>query len=88
MDYLFQATHQSAANTIRQQMRKVCEEATELREAVETAAIDIDIIDEALDTIHACEGLLRKYPADLVDSRIIEVRLKNKRRGYYDMERI
>lgn len=78
-------THKDAWKlTLQQAMAKVSEESHELMFAVLDGEGDDRVVEEALDTIHACETLLRRYPAECVAAAMDAVVEKNRARSYYE----
>lgn len=61
------------------QIAKIGEEADE----VSTAKTDSEIIEETLDTVQACETLLRMFDETSVHKVKQQVIIKNNNRGYY-----
>lgn len=61
---------------------KIVEEAKEYAEELENGNA-YDALVELLDTIHACETMLRRYDEDVVLRAKIDVLRKNMNRGYY-----
>lgn len=83
-DYQFPAI--KTDNTIDQQLLKIHEEINEADRENSWSGTCDDLVMEVLDTIHACETLLRMveaayYDVDLLHEEVIE---KNKRLGHYD----
>ena len=82
MAYSFPENLRAASETVESQALKVCEEA---QEAARAAVCEGSgrIIEETWDCVHACEGLLRKFPlADVARGRAA-VEEKGRRRGDY-----
>lgn len=84
-------THRDAADgTARDGMLsqacKVFEEATELVDAFNKGEGEERVLEECLDTVHACETLLRSWPTGKVKEARDRVVAKNRARGYYDEE--
>ena len=68
----------------RTQALKVRGEACELLGAVEHREGTDRVLEEALDTMHACETLLRSYPVKRVKKARDAVVAKNAARSYYE----
>lgn len=86
MNYQFPATKFVRETTYDEQMDKVREEWAELSHEYQIGKKkhnDDRIIEEALDMIHAIEGLLRKFPEEAVSKQRTVVINKNLKRGYY-----
>lgn len=65
------------------QVDKVYEEAVELMTAFDDGEPAARIREECLDVMHACETLLRSWPAEEVARSRDGVVEKNRKRGYY-----
>lgn len=65
---------------------KVLEEAGELFDAVHCGECRERVAEECLDTIHACETLLRRWSPEWVSAQRDAVEEKNRARGYYGEE--
>jgi hypothetical protein len=81
--YRFPANGKAKEATLEQQARKVCEEAGEVLFAVRRAEGVDHLLEETLDTIHACEGILRRYPMRRVLVAHARVLVKCMLRGDY-----
>lgn len=81
--YNFPKHADAGRETLQQAMSKVSEESHELMFAVLDGEGEDSVIEEALDTMHACETLLRRYPAKRVKAARDAVIEKNRKRGYY-----
>lgn len=68
------------AESVFEQILKIREEAGEVMAAIPEGRYRV--AEEAMDTIHACETLLRQLGVDY-DEMAAQVAAKNKRRGYY-----
>lgn len=68
---------------IARQVRKVCAEADELAAAVIFNEPDWRVLEELMDTYHACETLMRAWSAEEVFEMRNAVVAKNDARGYY-----
>lgn len=79
--YAFPPNRRAEKATKKLQALKVNEEACEVMEAMSDT--DERIIEEAWDVIHACEGLLRKFPRWKVRLGRARVEVKNGLRGDY-----
>lgn len=79
--YHFPQNARAERATKRLQALKVNEEACEVMEAMSDT--DERIIEETWDVIHACEGLLRKFPRWKVRLGRARVEVKNGLRGDY-----
>lgn len=82
MAYSFPDNMRAASETVEGQALKVCEEAQETARAAVCEG-PARIIEEAWDTVHACEGLLRKFPLKDVANGRLMVEEKGRRRGDY-----
>lgn len=81
--YRFPANGKAGKATLEQQARKVCEEAGEVLFAVKRAEGVDRMLEETWDTIHACEGILRRYPITRVMKARAKVSIKCLLRGDY-----
>lgn len=84
--YNFPAHVDAGKKTLQQAMRKVSEESHELTFAVLDGEGEERVMEECLDTIHACETLLRRWPAERVKAARDAVVEKNRARSYYREE--
>lgn len=75
--------HRDVGGDIIEQVAKIREESAELALAYFDSECDSRLIEECLDTIHACETLLRRYPVECVKAASDAVVEKNRKRGYY-----
>lgn len=82
--FRFPENRKAKANTVEQQAEKVLEEARECFDAVFDMESDERIIEECLDTVNACEGLLRKFPLWKVLVYVARVKIKCLMRGDYE----
>lgn len=83
MRWLFPVNRKAEANSVLDQALKVREEGNETFSAALNNEGDSRIIEEALDTMQAVEGLLRKFPERKVALVRAKVVLKCKKRGDY-----
>ena len=83
MRWLFPSNKRAERSTVGEQASKVVEEAGEVLQALSDGEPDWRVIEEALDTVQACEGLLRKFPASAVIVGKARVKLKSRLRGDY-----
>lgn len=83
MRWLFPRNKKAERASVLDQALKVREEGCETFSAALNKEGDRRIVEEALDTIQAAEGLLRKYPESLVLATKAKVKLKCMRRGDY-----
>lgn len=83
MRWLFPDNKKAENASVLDQALKVREEGNETFSAALNKEGDRRIVEEALDTIQAAEGLLRKYPEGLVLATKAKVKLKCTRRGDY-----
>lgn len=86
--YSFPAHKDACSGMTREEMLsqtcKVFEEATELVDALNRDEGDDRVLEECLDTVHACETLLRSWPAEKVREARDKVVKKNRARSYYE----
>lgn len=82
-EYIFPENLRAVTLNDLAQANKVLEEANEVYKAVLTAEGRKRVLEEVLDTIHACEGILRRYTQEEIQAMVIEVYEKNKKRGDY-----
>lgn len=75
--------HRDAGKDEAAQVDKVYEEAVELMTAFDDGEPEGRIREECLDVMHACETLLRSWPAGEVARSRDAVVVKNEARGYY-----
>lgn len=80
---LFPLNKRAEENSLHQQLNKVLEEATEALNAYLDKEDDVRIIEELLDTIHACEGALAKFDREQIGLMRVYVLVKNAARGDY-----
>lgn len=79
------SAHRGMANEeMLSQASKVFDEALELLGAVAGYEGDDRVLEECLDTVHACETLLRSWPTEKVKEARDKVVEKNRARGYYE----
>lgn len=85
MEYrpIFPENMRAARLPLKAQVFKVIEEAEEVYRAIKDKESNARIIEETLDTIHACEGVLRKFRPQEIEEAIKLVYEKNKSRGDY-----
>lgn len=81
--YIFPENLRAVKSNDIAQATKVLEEANELYQAVLMAEGRKRVLEEALDVVHAVEGVIRRYKTQEVDLAVKEVYLKNKQRGDY-----
>lgn len=81
--YLFPANNRANAATLHDQLRKTEDEAIEALNAQQNNEGNMRVIEELLDTIHAAEGALRKFPEWQVHVCVALVKIKNFGRGDY-----
>lgn len=84
--YNFPAHRDAGRLTSQQAMAKVSEESHELMFAVLDGEGEDRQLEECLDTMHACETFLRRYPVEQVKAARDAVIAKNHTRGYYGEE--
>lgn len=78
--YKFPANRRAKESTLDQQVAKVREEAVEMyREYMDMN--ETAMLEEAMDTIYAVEGILRKYPKEQVAEAYEKVVRKARERG-------
>lgn len=80
---IFPENLRAAPLSMNVQSKKIVEEAEEVLQAIECGESEERIIEETLDTIHACEGLLRHFSAEEIKAGVEFVYTKNKKRGDY-----
>lgn len=80
---IFPENLRAAPLSMNVQAKKIIEEAKEVYQAIECGENNGRIIEETLDTIHACEGLLRHFQAEEIKAGVEFVYKKNKSRGDY-----
>ena len=85
--YIFPAHRDTGNIDLDRQAEKIAEEASEVVQAVRDGETPKRIIEEALDCWHACETLLRAWPAEEVAEIRDKVSQKNAARGYYGDDR-
>lgn len=66
------------------QARKISEEVAELADAIRLGEGDERVLEECLDTYHACETLMRAWDPKEVSAARDAVVAKNEARGYYE----
>ncbi len=81
--YNFPAHRDAGRRMEAAQVDKVYEEAVELMTAFDDGESEERIREECLDVVHACETLLRSWPAEEVARSRDGVVEKNRKRGYY-----
>lgn len=84
--YNFPAHKDAGRLSTKTQALKIRGEACELLGAVEHQEGTDRVLEEALDTMHACETLLRSYPVTRVKKARDAVISKNTARFYYRSE--
>lgn len=84
--YNFPAHKDAGRLNTKTQALKIRGEACELLGAVEHHEGTDRVLEECLDTYHACETLLRSYPVTRVKAARDAVILKNSARSYYREE--
>lgn len=77
--YAFNFPPVKTKRDVNAQIAKIGEESNE----VSTAKTDLEIIEETLDTVQACETLLRMFDETTVHTVKARVICKNAKRGYY-----
>ena len=80
---VFPENLRAARVTTKAQTWKVIEEASEINRAIRDEESRERVMEETLDTLHAIEGILRRFSPAEIDEGIKKVYLKNKSRGDY-----
>lgn len=78
----FPLNRKAAQSSEVRQVMKVCEEASEVMDAVTNDESALRVCEEAWDCIQACEGILRKHPCTSAIAHA-RVAIKCMRRGDY-----
>lgn len=83
-EFMYPSNNKASGTTVFEQAVKVVEEAEEVRAAA-AEGNDWQVLIETYDVVHACEGILRKYPKELRQKAHDHVRAKCKARGDYEV---
>ena len=81
--FRFPANNRARETDLHEQINYTCEECLEMYTASKNIEGDGRVIEECWDTIHAAEGVLRKFPLRKVIVGYFAVLLKNLKRGDY-----
>ena len=83
MNLKFPTNKRAKESTLHEQLNKVLEEATESLNAYLDGEGDARICEELIDTYHAVEGALAKFPQSQVTNAYTYVLVKNSANGDY-----